>query len=372
MPNGVLPDARSVRRRCRRASRRDGRRCATASVSQPTSIAPPSGGVVDDRPLPVILERTPYGKRERSRSEIEPGDAEPMTRPEVAMSLRARRLRRRLSRIAAAATAPKATFTKYLSEGEDGYDTCAWIVEQPWCDGRSAPWACPTPRIRRRRSPASTRRASPRWCSIPAASPTPIATGIRQGGAFELKQATWAYNNAKESPEAKRDPRSCAPRSRPRTSAPGSRRCRGRKGARRCAGAPGIRGLSARAMARTAPSMRPGSKVGIYAEGFYDKIPPVPIVLMSSWYDAYVHTTFDNYAGLKASGGKRRCRLIMGPWLHGNRNRPSPAMPISARRRPSPATSTHVLARVPPALVRPLAEGSRQRRRGASRRCGCS
>ncbi len=31
-------------------------------------------------------------------------------------------------------------------------------------------------------------------------------TGIRQGGAFELKQLTWAYNHAKESPEAQNDP----------------------------------------------------------------------------------------------------------------------------------------------------------------------
>jgi predicted acyl esterase len=35
-------------------------------------------------PLPVILERTPYGKGERSRSEIEPGMSQPMTRAEVA------------------------------------------------------------------------------------------------------------------------------------------------------------------------------------------------------------------------------------------------------------------------------------------------
>src|SRR3546814_16515474 len=30
--------------------------------------------------------------------------------------------------------------------------------------------------------------------------------GIRQGGAFELKQATWAYNNSKESREARENP----------------------------------------------------------------------------------------------------------------------------------------------------------------------
>ena len=33
-----------------------------------------------ETPLPVIMERTPYGKSERSRSEIEPGMTQPMTR----------------------------------------------------------------------------------------------------------------------------------------------------------------------------------------------------------------------------------------------------------------------------------------------------
>ena len=44
---------------------------------------------VDGRPvetsLPVIMERTPYGKTQRSRSEIEPGMKQPLTRAEVAM-----------------------------------------------------------------------------------------------------------------------------------------------------------------------------------------------------------------------------------------------------------------------------------------------
>ncbi len=39
-------------------------------------------------------------------------------------------------------------------------------------------------------------------------------------------------------------------------------------------------------------------KVGIYAEGSYDTFPEVPVALLSSWYDAYVRTTFDNYEGL--------------------------------------------------------------------------
>ena len=57
---------------------RDGIRLAT------DIYRPAQDGVPHPGPLPVILERTPYGKAERSRSEIEVGMDLPMTRAEVA------------------------------------------------------------------------------------------------------------------------------------------------------------------------------------------------------------------------------------------------------------------------------------------------
>ena len=36
-------------------------------------------------------------------------------------------------------------------------------------------------------------------------------SGIRQGGAFELRQATWAYTNALKSPRVLADPQSAPP-----------------------------------------------------------------------------------------------------------------------------------------------------------------
>ena len=48
-------------------------------------------------------------------------------------------------------------------------------------------------------------------------------------------------------------------------------------------------------------------KPGIYAEGAYDTFPQVPVALMSSWYDAYVRTTFDNYEGLSRGGQRPLC-----------------------------------------------------------------
>jgi putative CocE/NonD family hydrolase len=60
-------------------------------------------------------------------------------------------------------------------------------------------------------------------------------------------------------------------------------------------------------------------KPGIWLEGHYDAVPDIPILLMSSWYDVYVKTTFDNFAGLR--NGKRPLQVIMGASLHGDRQK---------------------------------------------------
>lgn len=141
--------------------------------------------------------------------------------------------------------------------------------------------------------------------------------GIRQGGAFELKQATWAFNRAINSAAAEEDPVIAA-------------------------------ALEATDLRQWFAHMpwRPGhsplaptpeyesylfeqwttdcfgeywQQSGIYAAGFYETMNRVPTVLMSSWYDAYVSSTLDNYAALSDTPSAP-ASLIMGPWLHGDRN----------------------------------------------------
>jgi putative CocE/NonD family hydrolase len=289
---------------------RDGVRLAT-DVYRPSVAGRPVA-----EPLPVVMERTPYGKQERSRSEIEPGMSQPMTRGEVAAEfVRAGYVV--IYQDCRGRYGSEGEFTKYLSEGPDGYDTCAWIVEQPWCDGKIGTMGL---------SYAAHTQAALACLNPPGLAcmildsggfSSAYRTGIRQGGAFELKQLTWAYNNAKESPEAKADPLIM-----------------------RALEAEDLRAWmtvlpwsEGRSPVRWVPEYeayvleqwRQGTfgdfwkKVGIYAAGFYDTFPEIPIALVSSWYDAYVHTTFDNYAGFSKSG-RRPLTLIMGAGLHGNRN----------------------------------------------------
>lgn len=267
-------------------------------------------------PFPVILERTPYGKNERSRSEIEIGMRQPMTRSEVA----ARFVRHGFAVVyqdCRGRYGSEGEFVKYVAEGEDGHDTMTWLVAQPWCNGRIGTMGL---------SYAAHTQMALACLNPPGLAAMVVDSGgfasafrcgIRQGGAFELKQATWAYNNAKESREARENP------------------------ALRAAleaedlvawfdAMPWRRGVSPvrwipeyedylLAQWRSGTFDEGWRKVGLYAEGSYPTFPNIPIAFMSSWYDAYVSSTLDNYLGLSGPG-RVPPSLIMGAGLHGNRN----------------------------------------------------
>lgn len=277
---------------------------------------PAHDGRVVQVPLPVILERTAYGKGERSRSEIEVGMSKPMTRAEVATHF-ARSGYVVIYQDCRGRYGSEGEFTKYLSEGPDGYDTLAWIVEQPWSDGKVGTMGL---------SYAAHTQMALACLNPPGLAAMVLDSGgfsnaftcgIRQGGAFELKQATWAYNNARESVTAKQDPNLL-----------------------RALEAEDIRTWfnampwsEKRSPVRWIPEYedylleqwRHGTfddywkQPGIYAVESYDAFPKVPVALLSSWYDAYVRTTFENYEGL-GRDQERPLALLMGPNLHGNRN----------------------------------------------------
>src|SRR5689334_1942485 len=83
-------------------------------------------------PFPVIMERTPYGRNETSRSEITAADRTPAAREAIARYFTAHGYA-----VAYQDTrgryGSEGVFVKYLSDGEDGLDTCRWLREQPWC-----------------------------------------------------------------------------------------------------------------------------------------------------------------------------------------------------------------------------------------------
>src|ERR1700722_11299323 len=164
---------------------------ARDGIGLATDLYRPDGG----GPFPVILERTPYDKSAPSRSERTAAVAAPRSGAEVATYFVAHgyavayqdcRGRYR----------SEGRFTKYLSEAEDGFDTLAWLVKQPWCNGRIATMGLSY--------------AAHAQMALGCLDPPGLAaqyldcggfsnayrSGIRHGGAFDLKQAPWASRNA--------------------------------------------------------------------------------------------------------------------------------------------------------------------------------
>ncbi len=289
---------------------RDGIRLAT------DVFRPARGGQPIDGALPVIFERTPYDKAGTPRTELSVARPESCSRTELAMLL-VRQGYVVIWQDCRGRYRSEGQFTKYVNEAEDGYDSMAWIVAQPFCNGRIGTMglsydahvqmalACLNP-------PGLACMAVDSGGFSHA-----FTCGIRQGGAFEMKQATWAWNRAQESPFLQGNPdllRAIAAedlhgwmRRTPWT--------RGRSPVR----------WDPDFEAYLLDQWQHGTfdefwkRPGIWAAGYYDRFPKVPIIFMSSWYDVYVQTTTENYCGLKGEPG-RPLSMIMGPWTHGNRS----------------------------------------------------
>jgi putative CocE/NonD family hydrolase len=308
-PHDILSDEVIVHRDVMVAMR-DGVRLAT------DIYRPAQGGRPIEAPAPALLERTPYGKHQPSRSEVEPGMSEPMGREQVASHF-VRHGYALVYQDCRGRYGSEGVFTKYLSEGPDGFDTMEWISAQGWCDGRIGTMGLSYA--------AHTQLAAA--CLAPPGLAAMIldsggfsnayTCGIRQGGAFELKQATWAYGQAIEAAKAAGDARVLAaleaePLHDWFNAMPWSE---GRSPLR---ASPDYEAYLLEQWRHEAFDAH-WKQIGLYAAGFYDAIPKVPVALMSSWFDAYVPTTFENYAGF-AQGGARPLTLIMGAGLHGDRN----------------------------------------------------
>jgi len=288
---------------------RDGMKLAT-DVYRPAQRGKPASGR-----FPVILERTPYGKSVPSRSEITVENTTPMSRAEVARVFVSRGYVV-IYQDCRGRYGSQGAFVKYLNDGEDGYDTCAWILKQPWCDGKIGTMGL---------SYAAHTQGALGSAGAPGVAAMFIDSGgfanayqggIRQGGAFELKQVTWAWSAAQESPEIAGNPL----------------RLRALKAIDLRAWFARMPWKKGHSPLSDAPEYedyvyeqwRHGNfdaywkQLGIYAEGFYDQFPDAAMVHMSSWYDPYPRTATTNYVGL--SKRKRGpVRLILGPWTHGDR-----------------------------------------------------
>src|SRR5579871_5569348 len=291
-----------------RVAVRDGVKLAT-DVYRPAR----NGKAVAGR-FPVILERTPYGRNVTYFRDITAANATAKTRAEVA-EYYVRHGYVVIFQDCRGCHDSEGQFVKYLHEAIDGFDTCAWIRAQSWSDGRigtmGLSYAAHTQMALACLNPPGLKAMYLDCGGFSNA----YQGGIRQGGAFELKQVTWAYMSAMDAPESKADP--------VRMAALKSIDIKGW-----FARMPWKRGHSPLS---AAPEYEDyvydqwehgkfdgyWKQMGIYAMGFYDQFSDAAMVHMSSWYDPYPRTATDNYMGLKKRK-KGPVRLILGPWTHGD------------------------------------------------------
>ena len=271
---------------------------------------PAQNGKAANGRFPVILERTPYGKNIDSRAERNLATLRPKSRAQVAGYF-TRRGYVVIYQDCRGRYQSEGAFTKYTTDGNDGFDTCAWIVKQPWCNGRIGTMGL---------SYAAHTQGALGSANAPGVAAMFLDSGgfsnayqggIRQGGAFELKQVTWAFNNGLASPQVQADP-SLLARMKAIDLKEWFRRMPWKRGESPLSLVPEYEDY-------TYEQWEHGvfdeywKQLGIYAQGFYRQFSDAAMVHMSSWYDPYPRTATDNYIGLsKLKRGP--VRLILGPW----------------------------------------------------------
>ena len=265
---------------------------------------------------PVLLERTPYNKQGINRSEKSTAEPNPKRRPEIARAF-AQHGYVVVMQDCRGRYGSEGTFSKYLHEAEDGFDTMAWITAQDWCDGKIGTFGVSYGA----HTQISAACLNPSGLACMFLDSGGFASayhgGIRRGGAFELKQVTWAYKHALLSPKTAADP--------------------ARKAALEAVNltdwfhdmpwSPGYSPLSAAPEyeAYLFEQWQNGTygaywqSLGLSAVGRYQDMPDIPVMILNSWYDPYVATSTTNFLGL-SHGRKNPVFLTMGPWTHGQRS----------------------------------------------------
>lgn len=271
---------------------------------------PAQGEKILPGPHPVILERTPY---DRTRAGLAKDCLFFARRGYVAIAQDVR--------------------GRFDSEGvldsfgpqdvPDGFDTCQWIGEQPWCNGKIGTMGT---------SYSSMNQAKLAMSGAPHLAAQVMNQGfsrhyngrIRQGGALRMTMAAWIFRQAANSPEALADPilkgilEEANERTQDYLSQPFRR------------GETPLRHLPAYEDHIIQISTRGDldqwwREPGRWAEDSWDKMPDVPRLLSSGWYDSHSHVVCWAYQEL-ISRQKSPVHLVMGPWTHGS---VTPEVPFS-------------------------------------------
>ncbi len=274
---------------------RDGVKLATDIYRPATNGQPISEN------LPILLQRTPYDKTAESLV----ASASFFARHGYVVALQDHRGRYQSEGI----------FTKYIGEGQDGYDTIEFLATLPYTNGKIGMWGT---------SYAAHVQANAAKLKAPHLQTMVLNMGgmsngwdhkIRNHGAFEIQQLTWAFRQLatetddpliREMLKVERvdDWLTVMPL---------------RKGLNPLSVAPNFEDYILTMMTH-----------GDYDDYWkhpdinwvehYDDTADIPMLLISGWYDSYGGGTIRNYLEL-SKRLKSPVQLVMGPWTHGGNTR---------------------------------------------------
>ncbi len=264
--------------------------------------APALGGLVQQGPWPVIMERTPYNKLRNDLAAVGRFFAR-HGYVTVIQDVRGR-------------FGSDGEWYPFALEGEDGVDALEWVVAQAWCNGRAGTIGL---------SYSGSNQTAIASQAPPALAAQFVSEGMsnyhtnamRQGGAMELRFVVYAFQMATSSPEAMRDPFLRATLEKARAEI---RTWLGKMPLRE--GVSPLRLLPA--YERWVLDVLTHGEYddywkghfGYVADEHYEQHADIPLFLLSGWYDSYARAVTDNYVALSALK-RGPVRLIMGPWVHG-------------------------------------------------------
>lgn len=274
---------------------RDGVRLAT-DIYRPAT----NGEAVSDR-LPVLLQRTPYDKTGSSLV----ASATFFARHGYVVALQDHR----------GQYASEGIFTKYIGEGQDSYDTIEYLAALPYTDSQVGMWGTSYAA----HVQANAAKLKPPHLRTIVLNMGGMSNGwdhkIRNHGAFEIQQLTWAFRqlaNTTEDPVI-RDMLNAERVDDWLTVMPL------RKGLNPLSVAPNFEDYVLTMMTHSDyddywkhPDLN-------WVE-HYDDTADIPMLLISGWYDSYGGGTIRNYLEL-SKRLESPVQLVMGPWTHGGNTR---------------------------------------------------
>ena len=208
-------------------------------------------------------------------------------------------------------------FTKYVAEGEDGFDTMAWLSKQSWFGGKIGTYGLSySAHTQAAAACLNPPNLACMWMDSGGFS-NAFLNACRNGGAFELRQLTWAYKEAVESPEANANPDTVKAAIEAQDIFGWFNRLPWKKGHSPLQWTPDYEDYLLDIWSRECFDDY-WRQIGLCAEEYYGVFSDVPQVHMSAWYDPYSRTATDNYMAL-TNVKKGPVSLLMGPWTHGQR-----------------------------------------------------